>query len=98
MSKNAMQVGEKERLIGDAGRGGKDLLQIGACLLDGGGQEGELADVVGAPEGAPDDVDVGAVVAQRADDAEQSADDELGSREGDVFDVDLVGEGLESCR
>ena len=90
------EVGKEEGLVGDAGCGGEDLLQIGAGLLDGGGEKGELADVVGASEGSPDDVDVGAVVAQRADDAEESADDELGSREGDVFDVNLVGESLEA--
>ncbi len=48
-------------------------------------------------EGAPDDVDVGSVVAEGADDAEQAADDELGLGEGDVFFVDLVGESLEAA-
>ena len=90
------EIGEKEGLVGDAGGGREDLLEIGAGLLDGGGEEGELADVVGVAEGAPDDVDVGAVVAEGADDAEQAADDELGAGERDVFAVDLVGEGLEA--
>ena len=66
-------------------------------MLDGGGEEGELADVVGAVEGATDDVDVSAVVSEGSDDAEEAADEEFGSREGDVLVVDLIGEGLESA-
>ena len=90
------EVGEEERLIGDAGGSGEDLLEVGAGLLNGGGEESELADVVSTMEGAPDDVDVGSVVPERADDAEKATDDELRSGEGDVFDVYLVGERLKS--
>ena len=76
------EIGEEECLVGDSGGGGEDLLEIGAGLLDGGGEESELADVVVAVQGAPDDVDVSSVIPERANDAEQTADDELRSWRG----------------
>ena len=57
------EIGEKQRLIGDAGCGRKDLLEIGACLLNGRSQESELPNVIGASKRAPDDVHIRAVIA-----------------------------------
>jgi hypothetical protein len=89
------QVGEEERLVGDAGDGRKDLLQVGAGLLNRRGEEGELTDVVVAAERAPDDIDIGAVITERSDDAEHAAHDQLRTRERDILDVDLVSQRLE---
>ena len=46
--KEGDQVGEEERLVGDAGDGREDLLQVGARLLNGCGEKRELADAVTA--------------------------------------------------
>ncbi len=70
--KEGQQVGEEQGLVGNAGCGGEGLLNIRHGLHDGGGDQGKIADAIGALDGAPDAVAVGAVVTKLADDGEHA--------------------------
>ena len=52
--KERQQIGEEQRLVGDAGRGREGLLDIAHGLHDGGGDQREIADGVAALNGAVD--------------------------------------------
>src|SRR5205085_230028 len=90
------QVGEEQSLIGNAGKGGENLLNVAADLHNGAGQGSEGTDGDGAQQRPPDHVDVGGVVADGADKGENGARDQSAAGERDVLFVNLVPEAGET--
>ena len=92
------QIGKEQRLVGNAGSRREDLLQVRARLHDGVRQQVELADIAVLPaDRPPDHEDIRAVVAQRCDNPQQAARNQLPSRQRDVLFVDLLGERGEAA-
>src|SRR5262249_25464681 len=85
------QVGEEKRLIGDAGETTEDGLDAGAGSGDGAGEENHVADREDAGDRAIDHINVAAVVAERSEQAQKSADEQARASEANVLAVDALG-------
>src|SRR6266496_5241505 len=64
--KEGKQVSEKQSLIGDAGKRREDQLDVAARLHNGPSQESQRADAQKPGDRPPNHVDVGRVIADRA--------------------------------
>ncbi len=89
-SQELHQVGEEERLIGDAREGGKDALDVAAGAGNGAGQKLQRAPGQRAGHGSIDHVSVGAVVAGGAQQRERRSGPQAAAGQAHILVVDLV--------
>src|SRR5207248_2965844 len=79
------QIGQEKGLIGNAGEGREDLLDVAAGLHNGSNQEIKGADGQPASHSAPDYVSVRAVISASTNDRQHRADSESFSRQLNIL-------------